>query len=231
MITPAHSRAARALLNWSQPQLAEASGASISTIRDFETGKRTPIANNLSAIEAAFDREGVELLNHGRPGARLQLPLLAALRAVARHIVANAATHVREGAARPTEAQKAARRSEIEAVGHAIFDLAEDTRSRHVTYGDFEAHLHTLHRLGFFPLDGDVSEVARICHLMDNRAPQAATEADMRASATDVRSKAADAADEAMSGMDATAEEKAGRRRELTDEPAVIGRARGKGRK
>ena len=67
--------------------------------------------------------------------------------------------------------------------------------------------------------------------LRKSPAPQAATEADMQASASDVRSKAADAADEAMSGMDATDEVKAGRRRELTDEPAVIGKARGKGRK
>lgn len=52
----------------------------------------------------------------------------------------------------------------------------------------------------------------------------------MTASAAEVRSQAADAADEAMSGMDATAAEKFDRRSELTDEPAVIARARGKAR-
>src|ERR1700730_6616817 len=68
MITPAQSRAARALLNWSQPQLAGLSGTSVSTIRDFETGKRTPIANNLAAIQRALEDGGVEFTNGDRPG-------------------------------------------------------------------------------------------------------------------------------------------------------------------
>ncbi|WP_210179285.1 hypothetical protein [Bosea sp. WAO] len=61
-------------------------------------------------------------------------------------------------------------------------------------------------------------------------ARQAATEAEMNASADTVRSQAAAAVDEALIGSDATAEQKAERRGALTDEPAVIGRARGKGR-
>ena len=61
-------------------------------------------------------------------------------------------------------------------------------------------------------------------------ARQAATEAEMQASADDVRSQAASAVDEALSGSDATAQQKAERRGALTDEPAVVGRARGKGR-
>lgn len=66
MLTPAQSRAARALINWSQPQLAEASGTGVSTIRDFETGKRTPIANNLAAIRAALEKAGVQFLDDGQ---------------------------------------------------------------------------------------------------------------------------------------------------------------------
>ncbi len=62
MLTPAQSRAARALINWSQPQLAEASGTGVSTIRDFETGKRTPIANNIAAIRAALEGAGITFL-------------------------------------------------------------------------------------------------------------------------------------------------------------------------
>ena len=61
-------------------------------------------------------------------------------------------------------------------------------------------------------------------------ARQAATEAEMQASADDVRSQAASAVDEALSGSDATVQQKAERRGALTDEPAVVGRARGKGR-
>jgi len=74
MLTPAQSRAARALLNWSQPQLAEASGTSVSTIRDFETGKRTPIANNLAAIRQALEAAGVQFIaeNGGGAGVRLR---------------------------------------------------------------------------------------------------------------------------------------------------------------
>jgi len=56
-----------------------------------------------------------------------------------------------------------------------------------------------------------------------------ATEAQMQASAAGARSRAADAVDEALSGSSATVEQKAERRRALTDEPAVIGKARGKG--
>ncbi|WP_210010974.1 helix-turn-helix domain-containing protein [Neorhizobium galegae] len=64
-ITPAQSRAARALLNISQPELAALSGASVSTIRDFETGKRSPIANNLTAIKAALEAAGIAFLAEG----------------------------------------------------------------------------------------------------------------------------------------------------------------------
>ncbi|MBM7045214.1 DNA-binding transcriptional regulator [Rhizobium lusitanum] len=76
-ITPAQSRAARALLNISQPQLAELSGASVSTIRDFETGKRTPIANNLAAIRSALEAAGIIFFDGiysgpGGPGLRLR---------------------------------------------------------------------------------------------------------------------------------------------------------------
>lgn len=56
------------------------------------------------------------------------------------------------------------------------------------------------------------------------------TEAAMVASAVEVRSQAANAADEAMSGMDATQQEKASRRGALTDEPAVVEAARAKTR-
>lgn len=73
-ITPAQSRAARALLNWSQPALASASGTGLSTIRDFETGKRKPIANNLTAIRTALESAGVIFIdqNGDGPGVRLR---------------------------------------------------------------------------------------------------------------------------------------------------------------
>lgn len=62
MISPQQSRAARAWLDWSQEDLAKAAGVSLSTIRDFEKGKRMPIANNLRAIEQALQTAGVKFL-------------------------------------------------------------------------------------------------------------------------------------------------------------------------
>lgn len=59
MLTANQCRAARAWLGWGQSDLAERAGVSLSTLRDFEGSKRMPIKNNLAAIQAAFDAEGV----------------------------------------------------------------------------------------------------------------------------------------------------------------------------
>jgi DNA-binding transcriptional regulator YiaG len=56
---PAQCRAARAWLDWKQDALANASGVGLSTIRDFESGKRSPIAANLAAMKVALEREGI----------------------------------------------------------------------------------------------------------------------------------------------------------------------------
>jgi ribosome-binding protein aMBF1 (putative translation factor) len=57
-LTAEQCRAARAWLAWSQDDLAKTSGVGLSTLRDFEGGKREPIANNRKAIQAALEREG-----------------------------------------------------------------------------------------------------------------------------------------------------------------------------
>ena len=59
MLAPEQSRAARGWLDWSQEQLAERANVSLSTVRDFEKGRRTPISNNLSALVAALKHGGV----------------------------------------------------------------------------------------------------------------------------------------------------------------------------
>jgi transcriptional regulator with XRE-family HTH domain len=59
MFTPAQSRAARGLIDWSQSQLAAESKVGLSTIRSFESGRRTPITNNLVAIRNALESAGV----------------------------------------------------------------------------------------------------------------------------------------------------------------------------
>lgn len=72
MFSPAQSRAARGLIDWSQTELASAAGVSLSTVRDFETGKRVPISNNLAAIRRALEAAGVEFTNGGEPGVKLK---------------------------------------------------------------------------------------------------------------------------------------------------------------
>ena len=64
-LTPRHIRAARALLAWSQQDLAKASGVGTSTIADFERGSRTPITNNAQAIRAALEGAGISFLPTG----------------------------------------------------------------------------------------------------------------------------------------------------------------------
>ena len=58
-MTPAQCRAARGWLNLSQTELAAAAGTAVSTVKDFEGERRKPIANNLMAIRAALEAQGV----------------------------------------------------------------------------------------------------------------------------------------------------------------------------
>ena len=69
MLTSEQSRAARGWLDWSQEDLAKRANVSLSTIRDFEKGRRVPISNNLQAIKRAFETEGIVLMfrDDGRP--------------------------------------------------------------------------------------------------------------------------------------------------------------------
>ena len=59
-MTPEQCRAARAWLSWSQTELAERAQIGLSTLKDFEAGKREPIANNRKAIQAVLEREGFD---------------------------------------------------------------------------------------------------------------------------------------------------------------------------
>jgi ribosome-binding protein aMBF1 (putative translation factor) len=58
-LTPAQCRSARAWLGWSQVELAEAAKVGQSTVKDFESGKRKPIENNLEAIRSALEAAGI----------------------------------------------------------------------------------------------------------------------------------------------------------------------------
>lgn len=60
MITPAQSRAARGLLNWTQKDLQGATGLSLPTINGFERGTSELQALNAELIRRAFIDAGVE---------------------------------------------------------------------------------------------------------------------------------------------------------------------------
>jgi DNA-binding XRE family transcriptional regulator len=59
-ISPAQCRAARALLEWTQGDLAKRVGIALRTVRDFENGKRTPLPIVRSSILQAFEQAGIE---------------------------------------------------------------------------------------------------------------------------------------------------------------------------
>lgn len=56
-------RAARSLLGWSQKQLSEYSGASLSTLNRFERGDGNPNINSLRLIHKAFEQAGIQFIN------------------------------------------------------------------------------------------------------------------------------------------------------------------------
>lgn len=70
MIRRDQCRAARGFLEWSQQDLADAANVSLSTVRDFEKGRREPIRNNLLAMRKVFEDAGLEFTNGDAPGLR-----------------------------------------------------------------------------------------------------------------------------------------------------------------
>ena len=64
----AQCRAARGWLDWSQQDLASAAGVSLSTVRDFEKGRRAPIPATLAAMIAALEKAGMGFVTaDGKP--------------------------------------------------------------------------------------------------------------------------------------------------------------------
>ena len=71
-ITPEQCRAARALLDWSQPDLVKASGVARSTITRFERGSHKPHASNLAALRVTFEKAGVQFTDEGGVGVKMK---------------------------------------------------------------------------------------------------------------------------------------------------------------
>jgi len=72
MITPAQIRAARAMLDWTQAELASRAGISKTGLNNIERGSSDPKSSTLTAIQRVLEEAGLEFLNHGRPGVRLK---------------------------------------------------------------------------------------------------------------------------------------------------------------
>jgi transcriptional regulator with XRE-family HTH domain len=64
-LTSGQVKAARALLAWSQKELAVKARVATSTVADFERESRTPVANNIQAIRDALEREGLQFTSGG----------------------------------------------------------------------------------------------------------------------------------------------------------------------
>ena len=62
MITSRQIRAARALLGWSQQQLADKAIVSVNALARLERGEVDPRMSTLTAVHKAFNEAGVEFL-------------------------------------------------------------------------------------------------------------------------------------------------------------------------
>lgn len=72
-ILPEQSRAARALLDLTQPDLATRAGLGLSTIVDFERARRPVSGAAVRAICSALEAAGVEFIDENGGGAGVRL--------------------------------------------------------------------------------------------------------------------------------------------------------------
>ncbi len=70
-MSPAQSRAARALLDWSQADLAGKVGLGEAFVRDFESGGRDPASGQIEALRSALMAAGVIFTDGASDGVRL----------------------------------------------------------------------------------------------------------------------------------------------------------------
>ncbi len=68
-LLPAQCRAGRALVNWSQNDLADRSGVAKATIAYFETSKRQPYSQTLGTLRRVLEKAGVSFVDQDEVGA------------------------------------------------------------------------------------------------------------------------------------------------------------------
>ncbi|MCA9720082.1 MAG: helix-turn-helix transcriptional regulator [Myxococcales bacterium] len=68
-------KAARALLGWTQTDLADRARVTQNTITQFESGATSPRRATLAVIQQAFEAAGIQFTNGNRPGVCLNKPL------------------------------------------------------------------------------------------------------------------------------------------------------------
>ena len=74
IVIPAQIRAGRALLDWSQDDLAKAAEVALTSVRDLESQKRAADSGTAAAVRRTLENEGIEFLPgtaHSGPGVRL----------------------------------------------------------------------------------------------------------------------------------------------------------------
>ncbi|TPN38678.1 helix-turn-helix transcriptional regulator [Mesorhizobium sp. B2-3-3] len=76
-MTPDQCRAGRALIKWTQQQLADAAGIGIATLTLFESGATDPRSATIQVLQRALGDAGVVFLGdgemvHGGAGVRLR---------------------------------------------------------------------------------------------------------------------------------------------------------------
>lgn len=75
VVTKKQIRAARALLGWTQQDLADRAGTAKQTVVDFERGQRNTYPRTVADIRRTLEHGGVVFIDksrHGGPGVRLK---------------------------------------------------------------------------------------------------------------------------------------------------------------
>ena len=68
LMSPEQVRAARNWLAWTQAELAAKANVGLSTVKDYEGGRRVPIANNLEALKRALEGAGMKFTDDSVSG-------------------------------------------------------------------------------------------------------------------------------------------------------------------